>query len=136
MSYLLDTNIVTAIIKKKETINLKLREVRINRQKLFISCLTYYEVKRGLMYANATRQMSLFNNLSAEATLVFLDDLEIIERAAAIHADLRGKGTLLEDADILIAATAIARDLILVSHDSDMLRVTGLKLEDWLATEE
>ncbi|NER36781.1 MAG: type II toxin-antitoxin system VapC family toxin, partial [Oscillatoria sp. SIO1A7] len=46
------------------------------------------------------------------------------------------KGTLLEDADILIAATAIARDLTLVSHDSDMLRVPGLKLEDWLATEE
>ena len=135
MSYLLDTNIVTAIIKKKETINLKLREVRINRQKLFISCLTYYEVKRGLMYANATRQLSLFNSLSTEATLIFLDDIEIIERAAAIHADLRGKGTLLEDADILIAATAIARDFILVSHDSDMLRVPGLKLEDWLATE-
>jgi len=31
-----------------------------------------------------------------------------------------------------IAATAIIHDLILVSHDSDLLRIKELKLEDWL----
>lgn len=38
----------------------------------------------------------------------------------------------MEDADILIAATAIAQNQILVSHDSDMRRVEDLRLEDWL----
>ena len=33
---------------------------------------------------------------------------------------------------VLIAATAIVRDLILVSNDSDLLRIEGLKLENWL----
>jgi tRNA(fMet)-specific endonuclease VapC len=56
-----------------------------------------------------------------------------MERAASIHADLRGKRTLLFDSDISLAATAIARDLTLVSHDGDMLRVPGLKLEDWIS---
>ncbi|MFO5440272.1 MAG: VapC toxin family PIN domain ribonuclease, partial [Dolichospermum sp.] len=30
------------------------------------------------------------------------------------------------------AATAIVRDLILVSNDSDLLRIEELKLENWL----
>jgi len=68
-------------------------------------------------------------------TVLFLDDMEIVERASAIHAALKRRGTPIGDVDILIAATAIARDLTLVSHDSDMLRVPGLKLEDWLSTD-
>ena len=89
-----------------------------------------------MLAVNAVRKLSTFNRFcNEEAKVLFVDDIEIVERASAIHADLKSKGTLLEDADILIAATAIAHDFILVSHDSDMLRVPGLKLEDWLATE-
>lgn len=136
MSYLLDINVISYLIKKNAKAKAKFWRLKFKEQDIFISVISYYEVKRGLLYANATRQMANFKKFCQEVTVLFLDDLEIIETAAAIHADLRGKGTPLEDADILIAATAIARDLTLVSHDSDMLRVPGLKLEDWLATEE
>ncbi|MFN5952611.1 MAG: VapC toxin family PIN domain ribonuclease, partial [Dolichospermum sp.] len=34
--------------------------------------------------------------------------------------------------DVLIAATAILKDLIVVSNDSDLARVEGLSLENWL----
>ncbi|MBC6424746.1 MAG: PIN domain-containing protein [Hormoscilla sp. SP12CHS1] len=112
------------------------RGKRFQEENLYISIISYYETKRGLLYANATRKLSKFNIFREAVTVAFIDEIEIVERAAAIHADLRGKGTLLEDTDILIAATAIARDLTLVSHDSDMLRVPRLKLEDWLSTEE
>ncbi|MBC6479562.1 MAG: type II toxin-antitoxin system VapC family toxin [Hormoscilla sp. GM7CHS1pb] len=135
MSYLLDTNIISNIVKKNEIVKAKFWELKFREEEIFISVISYYEVKRGLLYASATRQISNFNWFCQEVTVLFLDDLEIMERAASIHADLRGKGTLLEDTDILIAATAIARDLTLVSHDFDMLRVPGLKLEDWLSTE-
>ena len=136
MSYLLDTNVISYLVKKNTRAKAKFWSLKIKEKDIYISIISYYEVKRGLLYANATRQMASFTKFCQEVTVLLLDDIEIIERAAAIHADLRGKGTLLEDADILIAATAISHDLILVSHDSDMLRVPGLKLEDWLATEE
>ncbi|MFN5989897.1 MAG: PIN domain-containing protein, partial [Dolichospermum sp.] len=64
--------------------------------------------------------------------VLFLDDLEIIEKSCEIHAKLKAKGTPIQDADVLIAATAIVRDLILVSNDSDLLRIEELKLENWL----
>jgi len=46
------------------------------------------------------------------------------------------RGHRLEDADILIAATAMTRGLILVSNDADLVRVQGLNLENWVKAEE
>ena len=43
MSYILDTNIVTAILKQDRQVAKQLRLVETRRQALFISCITYYE---------------------------------------------------------------------------------------------
>nr|WP_322745883.1 PIN domain-containing protein [Dolichospermum flos-aquae] len=64
--------------------------------------------------------------------IIFLDDLAIVEKAAEIHANLRLRGLPIQTEDILIAATAIVKGFILVSHDSDLLRVEELTLENWL----
>ncbi len=132
MTYLLDTNIVSYILKKNQTVDNKLREVNRLGQEVFVNCISYYEIKRGLLSINATKQLADFDQFCQDYNVLFLDDLEIIERACEIHADLKRKGTPIQDADILIAATAIARGLILVSNDSDLLRVEGIKLENWL----
>lgn len=135
MTYLLDTNIVSYILKKNATVDNKLREVNRLGQEVFISCISYFEIKRGLLALNATRQLADFQQFCQDYDVLFLDDLEIIERACEIHVALKRKGTPIQDADILIAATAIARGLILVSNDSDLLRVQGIKLENWLRVE-
>lgn len=135
MGYLLDTNIVSAILKRDSRIIEKLEDVGLKGQEVFISSITYYEIKRGLFYVNASRKISDFDQLCNRVRISFLDDLEIIETAAEIHADLTKRGMPLPDADILIAATAITRNLILVSNDSDMLRVPGITLENWMNLE-
>lgn len=136
MSYLLDTNIVSYLLKGRNTsVENKLRETRRMGQDVFISCITYYEVKRGLLYINATRQLTEFNLFYQRYQTLFIDDIEIIEKACEIHAALKRKGTPIQDADVLIAATAITRGLILVSNDSDLLRVEGINLQNWLQTE-
>ncbi len=61
MSYLLDSNIVSYILKRNVIVEQKFREVRRLKQDVFISCITYYEVKRGLIAINATRQLAEFN---------------------------------------------------------------------------
>jgi tRNA(fMet)-specific endonuclease VapC len=132
VTYLLDTNIVTYILKKNINVNSRLRQATRSGQEVFISCITYYEVKRGLISINAARQLADFNQFCIDYDILFLDNIEIIEQACKIHADLKIKGTPIQDADVLIAATAIIRGLILVSHDSDLLRVEGLSLVNWL----
>lgn len=136
VDYLLDTNIVSYILKKNLILNTKLREVNRSGEEVFISCITYFEAKRGLLAINATRQLAEFDSFFRKYDVLFIDDIEIIEKACEIHADLKRKGTPIQDADVLIAATAITHGLILVSNDSDLLRVEGINLQNWLQTEQ
>lgn len=123
MAYLLDTNIVTYILKRNPTVDQRFREVRRLNQDVFISCITYYEVKRGLLAINATRQLADFQQFCQTYKILLIDDIAIIEKACEIHVDLRRRGLTIQEQDILIAATAITRGLILVSNDSDLLNV-------------
>jgi tRNA(fMet)-specific endonuclease VapC len=67
--------------------------------------------------------------------VLLLDDMAIFQKASEIYADLKQRGLPIQDADIFIADPAIIHDLILVSHDSDLSRITGLKFQDWLKDE-
>ncbi len=80
----------------------------------------------------ASKQLERFDDFCRDFEIIFLDDLAILEKAAEIHANLRLRGLPIQTEDILIAATAIIKDFILVSNDSDLLRVEGLSLENWL----
>ncbi|WP_414754205.1 PIN domain-containing protein [Anabaena sp. CCY 9910] len=132
MGYLLDTNIVSASLKQNFQINLKLQEVSRLEIDILISGITYYEIQRGLLRSNATKKLALFQQFCQDYPILFLDDIKIFEKASEIHADLTNRGQIIQDADILIAATAIIHDLTLVSHDSDLTRVKDLQLENWL----
>jgi len=132
MGYLLDTNIVSASLKQNVKINAKLEEVSRLELDIFISGITYYEVQRGLLRSNATKKLAWFQQFCQDYPILFLNDLRIFEKASEIHADLTNRGKIIQDADILIAATAIIHNLVLVSHDSDLTRVKDLQLENWL----
>jgi tRNA(fMet)-specific endonuclease VapC len=58
------------------------------------------------------------------------------DKSAEIYGQLRAKlelaGTPIGALDMLIAAIAIANDLVLVTHNSaEFSRVDGLNIEDW-----
>ncbi|MBD2243710.1 hypothetical protein [Nostoc sp. FACHB-888] len=75
---------------------------------MFISCITYYEVKRGLLAINATRQLAEFNKFCQTYKILLIDHLEIIKLACEIYVDLQRRGFTIQEQDILIGATAIA----------------------------
>ena len=53
MTYLLDTNIVSFAIKNNLVIKERLEELRSQEELISLSCITYFEVKRGLFAVNA-----------------------------------------------------------------------------------
>jgi tRNA(fMet)-specific endonuclease VapC len=56
------------------------------------------------------------------------------KKAAQVYANLRQRGKLISDADILIAGIALAGDYVLVTQNlKHFKRVTGLKVENWLS---
>lgn len=135
MNYLLDTNILSAILKADPRLSSKYHQVQQQQDRLLISCITYCEIEGGLLAIQSQKKLAILENLCQnEIEVLFLDQMNIIHTASRIYANLRRKGTPIQFADILIAATALEQDLTLVSHDSDMLRIEGLKLEDWLQT--
>lgn len=133
MGYLLDTNILTALIKTNQKIVDKSKDLKLTGEELFISCITYFESEGGLLAINSQKKLAILEKLCQDdLKILFLDKIEIINIASRIYADLRTKGTPIQLPDILIASTAIYHNLVLVSDDSDMLRVEGLILENWL----
>lgn len=131
MIYVLDTNVITAVLKNDETIKGKIITVLTKGDGILINGISYYEIKRGLLAANATTQLSRFDQFCSQYGLLFLDNKEIFDEAAEIYANLQKRGKLLEDADILIGASAKVWDFVLVSNDTDFRRIQNLKIEDW-----
>jgi len=132
MTYVLDTNIITAILKGNEKVKKMAQKSRLKGKEIFINGISYYEIKRGLLAVNATAQLETSELLCSQFRLVLLDTQDIFDKAAEIYANLKPRGQLVEDADILIASVVISRNFILVSADADFNRIQGLKIENWL----
>jgi len=132
MTYVLDTNIITVILKENEKVKERILKYMLEGKKISINPVSYYEIKRGLLYINSLTQLKKLDVLRRKFGVISLDSLGIFDRAAEIYADLRRRGELIEDADILIASVVSFRNFILVSNDTDFNRIQELKVENWL----
>jgi len=132
MTYVLDTNIITAIMRGNKKVKEIAQKAILEGKEIFINAISYYEIKRGLLAKNATVQLNKFDLLCKEFGLVLLDTQDVFDRASEIYANLKQRGQLIEDADILIASVVTFRNFILVSDDTDFDRIQGIKLENWL----
>jgi len=133
MTYVLDTNIITAILKGNDQVIKKAQKVIIEGGDIFINGISYYEIKRGLLAVNATAKLKTFDLLCKEFGLILLDTQSVFDEAAAIYAALKQKGNLIGDADILIASATKIRNYTLVSDNTRHFeRVEGLRFENWL----
>jgi predicted nucleic acid-binding protein len=85
------------------------------------------EVLRGI---EDKKRLQVRQLLEESFSVLNLDN-SIIEAYCRIYRKLKEQGKLLPDADLIIAATAIAYDLILETKDAHLLRLktSGLKLE-------
>jgi len=130
--YTLDTNIVTAHLKKNPLVRQRMRQAETRGHPVMLNAVSYYETRRGLLYAGAQVQLAVFEQLWRTQGIVMIDQA-VLDKAAEIYADLRSAGQLIEDADILIAAIALTNDLTLVTNNTaHFSRIAGLQLEDWL----
>ena len=133
MKYFLDTNIISYLLQKSPVARTRLKEL-IDRDdsELYISVITYYELKRGLIASNATAKLNALQTIIHTYFEVVLMDFDMYERSAQIYAELKANGNLVEDADIFIDATALENDAVLVTNNEKHFgRIKGLKMEVW-----
>jgi len=131
MKYLLDTSTVSDFVKGQPRV---LTRVKVTAPSLIaVSALTRMEVAYGLAInvQRAAKLASLMQAFfSAIATLPF-DEPDALA-AAAIRAALKSRGRPIGAYDVLIAGTALARGLTVVtSNVREFGRIGGLLVEDW-----
>ena len=128
----LDTNIITAFLKNDSQVVERVSDYLEFFDKLTINIISYYEILRGLKDLGNEEKLRRFDNFIQENELVFITK-DIIEKAAEIYAYLKKEGNLIEDADILMASTAIVEDLVLITNNlKHFKRVKDLRLDNWL----
>jgi tRNA(fMet)-specific endonuclease VapC len=63
---------------------------------------------------------------------LILPSEEILEQYVVIRSELERSGSVISEADLWIAATALAGDGIIVTNNvREFIRVPGLAVEDW-----
>jgi len=128
----LDTNIITAFLKNDSRVVERVSDYLEFFDKLTINIISYYEILRGLKDLGNEEKLRMFDNFIQENELVFITK-DTIEKAAEIYAYLKKEGDLIEDADILMASTAIVEDLVLITNNiKHFKRVKGLRTDNWL----
>lgn len=94
-----------------------------------MSVITYGEVYEGIHYGKDVVRNQQIWSLLLRVTAVLNINRTVAERFAIIRGTLRRQGQLIDNPDILIAATALEHDLILVTrNDAHFARVPGLRL--------
>ena len=63
MKYLLDKNILTAILKKDYRLFDRLNDVNYKGEKIFITCITYFESEGGLLAINSQKKLAILKDL-------------------------------------------------------------------------
>ena len=127
--YLLDTNIASYIIKGHTAVRRRLAAIPMDE--IAISSVTEGELRYGV--ARLPDHAGL--KTIVEEFLIRVN-VQPWDPAAArcygpLRAGLEAGGARVANLDTMIAAHALARGSILITHDKAFARVKGLALEDW-----
>ena len=132
MVYALDTNVLVDILRGNNKVKQKLSETHVSNR-ITIPPYSYYEILRGVMDRNASRQLSDFRILQKILYKPDIDENDVMEKAAEIYIQRKKSGLSIDDdVDILLAAWCITADATLVtSNTKHFTDIYGLNLENW-----
>ena len=130
--YVLDTNMLTSILRKDLRVIPRVKSVLSVNGDFILCPVVFYEIYRGLLYQDARKQMLFFLNYTS--TFIW-DDLtrEDWQLAAQHWAELRSRGLQIEDADLLIGVYALKRNAVLVTDNRKHFDWVDIPVENWHA---
>jgi len=131
--WLLDTNTCIRYLNERSPA-LRERVENSDPSDLVVCSVVRAELFYGAAKSNRPAQNHAEQELFLSRFVSLPFDDQCAEEYARLRADLECRGTPIGPNDLLIAAIALANDVILVTHNtSEFSRVSGLKLEDWEA---
>lgn len=131
--YLLDTDILSNLMKRKPSVRLQARVAAVPAEARFSSSITLGELMFGAKKKGSSRLVREVEDRVASYLPMLPFDADAARRYGDIRAELERRGTPIGDADLRIASIALARGLIVVTGNTKhFARVPDLILENWL----
>jgi len=127
--YLLDTNIVIFLFKGRYEIDKKIDSIGMSN--CFISEITIAELKFGAEKSNKPEyHRKVVKDFINEIQI--LPIINVLDTYAKEKNRLEKLGMRIDNFDLLIRATAVVNNLVLVTNNvSHLKRIGNIKLEDW-----
>lgn len=130
MIYLIDTDIIIYSLKNHPEVRNNFRN-HANDPKT-ISVITYGELVHGAKRSRDYNKNIASVHRIAELFPVVEVTKAIMETFADIKVDLQSQGNIIDDMDLIIAATALTMNYALVTNnEKHFSRITDLKIENW-----
>ncbi len=131
MSYLLDTNTCIRYLNGQSG-SIKARLEQLSPENISLCSVVKAELLYGVAKSRVVEQtLARLNRFFDQFTSLPFDDSSATAYGM-IRADLEKRGVPIGPNDLMIAAIALASDLILVTHNHrEFGRIANLKHEDW-----
>ena len=130
--YLLDTDACVYWLRGHPSVRKELS--RIAPANLAISTITLIELYYGAECSNRRKHnLGIIGDFLSAIAIIGADD-NVARKFAQIKALLRRNGNLIEDFDLLIAATALTHNRTLITNNlGHFKRIPELNLENWVS---
>ncbi len=133
--YLLDTDILSNLLKRTPSVALLTRLAAVPAEQQFTSSITLGELVYGAerLGQRASPLLTVIEQTLLPNLPVLPFDSAAARRYGTVRAALERQGTPVAEADLRIAAIALARGLIVVTGNVRHFgRIPGLTVENWL----
>lgn len=132
--HLLDTTVLSEVIRKRPDPGLLGRLAAQPAQTLFTSCISVMELRHGA--ARRQDHGALWRRIEREIlprVQILGLGVEEAVKAGEVQAHLWAIGRPIDVEDVLIGATALVRGLVLVSSNvAHFARIPNLRVVDWM----
>lgn len=131
MSYLLDTCVIIDLVKG-DTNTIQAMKSK-SPYEVNLSTITEFELRYAMEQTSKlkSKSKSIVEAILSEINILNFESKDA-KKAAEIRNQLRTLGTTIGPYDFLIAATALANNMMLVtSNEKEFTRIQELKIENW-----
>lgn len=124
---LIDTNIISALIKGEDSIAKKIEATRT----IYILVIVLGELYYGALHSRQIQfNISVIKKFTSRYKLLLLDEETSMEYGK-IKSKLKEQGTPIPENDIWIASIATRHNLILATRDKHFNQIKNLKIINW-----